>query len=199
VTTTFYLIRHGSHDMLDRVLVGRMDGVPLNRRGREQAGLLARHFTGCSLGLIESSPRERARDTAAPLAGVAHLPVEIAPDVDEVDVGEWTGCSFESLDGDPRWRSWNEARQSARAPGGESMRDVTDRVIRHLDRLRSGHPNGQVAIVSHADVIRAAVLHHLGLSLDAFNRIEIGAPSITTLAIGDWGAKIIALNQTAAG
>ncbi|MBV9199786.1 MAG: histidine phosphatase family protein [Alphaproteobacteria bacterium] len=198
MTTTFYLIRHGLHDLLGRVLVGRMEGVPLNCSGREQAMRLARSFIGRSLALLQSSPCERARQTAAPIAETLHLPLEIAPEVDEVDVGEWTGSPFESLAADPRWKSWNEARQSARAPGGESMREVRDRVIRHLDRLGSRYPNRHVGIVSHADVIKVAVLHHLGLSLDAFDRIEIDASSITALAIGDWGAKLLALNHTAA-
>jgi probable phosphoglycerate mutase len=198
VTTTFYLIRHGSHDMLNRVLVGRMEGVPLSSSGRRQVRSLAQRFAGRSLNLVQSSPRERARETAAPIAQIAHLPLEIAPEIDEVDVGEWTGCSFEALKADLRWASWNEARQCARAPGGESMGDVRDRVIQHLERLRSRCPDGQVAIVSHAEVIRTAVLHHLGLPLNAFNRIEISAPSITTLAIGEWGAKLLALNHTAA-
>jgi len=78
------------------------------------------------------------------------------------------------------------------------MSEVQDRVVGHLDRVRCGYPEGRVLIVSHADVIRAAVLHYLGLSLDAFDRIEIGPASVSTLLIGEWGAKIFSLNETVA-
>ena len=76
------------------------------------------------------------------------------------------------------------------------MAEVQDRVVMHLDRVRASHPDGQVVIVSHADVIRAAVLYYLGVSLDAFHRIEISPAGVSTLLVGNWGAKIFSLNET---
>ena len=79
------------------------------------------------------------------------------------------------------------------------MLDVQRRVVGHLDRVRRVHPDGRIAIVSHGDVIRAAVLHYLGLSLDAHGLIEISPATVSTLILGDWGAKIMALNETVSG
>jgi probable phosphoglycerate mutase len=198
VTTTFFLIRHASHHLLGRVLAGRMANVSLGEEGRDQARRLARRFSGEPISIVQSSPQLRARETAVPIAEGLNRSVEIADEVDEVDVGEWTGRDFQALNADPRWELWNRARSFARAPGGESMLEVQDRVVGHIDRVRTTHPDGQVVIVSHADVIRAAILYHLGLSLDAFDRIEINPASVSTLMIGDWGAKIFSLNETVA-
>jgi len=52
-----------------------------------------------------------------------------------------------------------------------------------------------VVLVSHADVIKAALLYHLGLPLDAHARFDVDPASISTLAVGDWGAKVIRLNE----
>jgi probable phosphoglycerate mutase len=147
---------------------------------------------------VQSSPQQRARETAAPIAERVNRPVEIASEVDEIDVGEWTGRDFETLNADPRWELWNRARSLARAPGGESMLEVQDRVVGHIDRMRSGHPGGHVVIISHSDVIRAAILYYLGVPLNAFDRIEISPASVSTLLVGDWGAKIFSLNETIA-
>jgi broad specificity phosphatase PhoE len=196
VTTTFFLIRHASHGLLGRVLTGRSLDVSLSPHGRDQAQRLARRFSGEPVSAVQSSPQARCHETAAPIAETVCRPVELADAVDEVDVGEWTGRDFETLAADPRWKSWNEARATSRAPGGESMAEVQDRVVMHLDRVRASHPDGQVVIVSHADVIRAAVLYYLGVSLDAFHRIEISPAGVSTLLVGNWGAKIFSLNET---
>ena len=50
-------------------------------------------------------------------------------------------------------------------------------------------------LVSHADVIKAAVCHVLGLGIDAWPRFDVAPASITTLVIGEWGAKVVTLNE----
>ncbi|RAI45090.1 histidine phosphatase family protein [Rhodoplanes roseus] len=198
MTTTFFLVRHAVHGLLDRVLVGRSPGVSLSDLGRRQAAALAERLARESLTAVHASPRERAQETAHPIAATTGRPVTIAPDLDEIDVGEWTGRSFDEMSDDPRWQAWNSARASARTPGGESMREVQDRVVRLLGRLSAVHPDGRIAAVSHGDVIRAALLHYLGLGLDAYDRIEVSPAGVSTVVVGPWGAKILSLNERVA-
>lgn len=198
MTTTFFLVRHAAHGLLDRVLVGRTPRIGLSEDGRRQARMLAARLAREELTAVHSSPRERAQETAHPIAAAARTLVTLAPDLDEIDVGEWTGRSFEEIARDPRWRVWNEQRARARTPGGESMREVQERAVRTLDRLAEAHPEGRIAAVSHGDVIRAALLHYLGLDLDAYDRIEVSPAGISTLVVGAWGARILALNERVA-
>jgi broad specificity phosphatase PhoE len=198
LTTTFFLVRHAAHPLLDRVLVGRMPHVALGRNGRAQARQLARRLAREPIALVHSSPRKRARETAQPIAEEIGVSVRVAAAIDEVDVGEWTGTSFAELKSDPRWQRWNRARVSARSPGGESMRDVQERVVFHIDQLRSAHPQAHILFVSHGDVIRAALLFYLRLPLWALDRIEIAPASLSAVAVGDWGAKIVTLNEVMA-
>jgi broad specificity phosphatase PhoE len=53
-------------------------------------------------------------------------------------------------------------------------------------------------VVSHGDVIRAAVLHYLKRPIDAYHTFEIDPGSITTLALDETGGKIIGLNEAVA-
>jgi probable phosphoglycerate mutase len=52
-----------------------------------------------------------------------------------------------------------------------------------------------VALVSHCDVIRATLLLYLGLPVDAYDRIAVDPASVSTVAIGDWGARVLSLNE----
>jgi len=195
VTTTFFLVRHAVHGLLNQVLVGRMAGVPLEQEGRDQAERLAERLASERITVVQSSPRERARETAEPIAHRAGVPIEIAAAIDEIDVGEWTGRPFAVLNEDSDWNCWNAARGTARPPRGESMSELQRRVVSHLNLVRSLIPDGRVVMVSHAEVIRAAILHYLDLPLDQFARIEIGPATISTVAIGQQGARVIALNE----
>jgi probable phosphoglycerate mutase len=198
VSTTFYLVRHGEHDRVDRTLCGRMPGVVLNATGKEQARAAGRRLAALQPLRVLTSPLERARQTADIIGEETHCPVEHAEALQEIDCGEWTGQPFQDLHADPRWKDWNEARSVTRPPAGEMMVEVQARVVNYLERLRALYESVRLVLVSHSDVIKAAILFHIGVSLDLFSRIEIAPGSISTLIIGDWGAKLVALNETCA-
>lgn len=195
MATTFYLIRHAAHGLLGRTLVGRMDGVSLSEEGRRQSERLADRLQSAGLVALYSSPLTRARETAASIAARTRLAVEIAPAANEFDFGAWTGKSFEDLEHDPLWRRFNVFRSTVAAPGGESMLDVQQRVVGLIRDLRAKHGEAAVAIVAHGDVVRAAILHFLGVPLDLFRRIEIAPASISIVEIDDWGARLTLLNE----
>ncbi len=197
MTTVVLMVRHASHDRLGRILCGRMDGVRLSEQGLHEAEDLGRRLAGRRIAAVYCSPLERARQTAAPIAQGQALEVEVDPELNEIDFGAWTGKSFDELHADPDWPTWNRQRGSARPPGGESMAECQARLVLALDRLRERHPNHEVALVSHSDVIKAAIAHVMGLSLDHYDRFEISPGSVSTLVMGDWGAKVQTLNEAA--
>ena len=109
-TTTVYLVRHAAHELVDRALVGRNAAVNLSAAGFAQARALGRYFAAKKVAAVQTSPQPRARQTADAIALGAGLSSEIACNLNELDMGEWTGRSFAELERDPRWRAWNERR-----------------------------------------------------------------------------------------
>ena len=181
--TLCLLVRHAAHDLVDRILVGRMKGVSLGETGRQQAADLARWLGRLSITSVQSSPRERAVETAEAIAQRANLPVEICSALDEVDFGLWTGRAFAELAEDPRWAEWNRDRARARPPGGESMAEAQARIVALLRHVQATHRSGRVVMVTHAEIIRCAVLHCLSRSLDEWPRIEVPTASVAELEV----------------
>ena len=195
MTLVVHLVRHAAHGLLGRVLAGRRPGVHLSPEGRDQAERLAARLAREPLAIVQTSPLERARETAEPIAARLGLVPEVQPALNEIDFGAWTGLGFDTLGDDPEWRRWNAVRGLARPPGGETMLAVQARMRDHIEGLRLAHPDGHVALVSHCDVIRATLLLYLGLSVDAYDRIAVDPASVSTVAVGDWGARVLSLNE----
>jgi len=197
VTATILLIRHAAHSHLGNILSGRSPDIALSPDGRSQADALARRLRAVVIDALHTSPVQRAQETAQVLA-FSHpgLQTQVVPALDELDFGDWSGRAFVELNDDPRWATWNEARSKAVAPNGESMAHAQARAWRHIESVALGHPGKTVAMVSHCDIIRAVVAQVLGLSLDHYGRFDVDPASVTRLAVGDWGAKILSLNET---
>jgi probable phosphoglycerate mutase len=185
MTTTFFLIRHAAHDNVGCYLAGRMDGVSLGPAGQAQALQLASRMAREPLAAICSSPRERTLETARPIATACGVnQIAICHELDEIDFGAWSGKTFEELNDDAGWRMWNDERQIARTPSGETMHHVQQRVVALMDALCETTQNQCVALVSHADVIKAAVCRVLGLQLGDCFRFDIEPASVTTIVYG---------------
>jgi broad specificity phosphatase PhoE len=74
------------------------------------------------------------------------------------------------------------------------MVEAQARIVDHIHAAAARAEGETVAMVSHADMIRAAVAHVLGLPLDHMLRFDIDPASVTGVAIGSWGAKLLFLN-----
>jgi broad specificity phosphatase PhoE len=181
--TTFLLVRHGAHDLLDRFLAGRVADISVNTKGRRQARQLARQLRNRCISRVLSSPRRRARETAEPIATMLGVQMEIASEIDEHDSGSWGGQSFAMLEGDSRWLEWNARRGSARPPNGESMAELQIRIVGYLGQLCRDHPDDTVVLVTHGEPIRAALLYCGGISLDDFMSVTVPVASIAELSI----------------
>lgn len=191
----FFLIRHATNDTVGKIFAGRMAGVNLNAEGREQARKLAERLAGLPISVVYSSPLERAVETAEPLAELLNLKIEICEDFVEIDIGEWTNLTIEELEMQTKFRLFNSFRSNTRIPGGETMLEAQARMIAGLEKLRLRHEGETVAVVSHADLIKAAVAYFAGIHLDMFQRIEISPASVSIVEIYEETARILTVNH----
>ena len=74
---------------------------------------------------------------------------------------------------------------------------MRDRAVQALERWARTFPQGTIAIVSHADVIRALLTHYLGMTLDEILEVEIAPASVSAIDIDAAGStRVLWLNQT---
>lgn len=182
-----HLIRHAAFDGVGQRMVGRTPGVSLSESGRAQARVLAETLASQSIAAVYTSPLQRARETAAAIAEPHKLTPITAEAFVELDLGDWTGGNVEDLREDSAWRDFNMLRGLTRIPGGELMLETQTRAIAGLLDIQRQHPDSTVAIISHADVIRAVIGHLLGMPMDHLLRFEIAPASYSTIDLhGAW-------------
>jgi len=195
VITRFLLVRHATCARMDDVLFGRSIDAPLDEHGERQACAVAARLASEADLVIESSPRRRTQQTAHAIAAEARAQLVTASDLDELDYGDWSGQRFAALEEDWRWRTWNERRDCARTPAGDSIAQVQARIARHLHRLQAALPGRTIALVTHAEVIRSTLLWVLGMPANAYERLEISPASMSTLLWRNGGFTVYSVNE----
>lgn len=195
--TTLYLIRHGENDWVGRRLPGWTRGLHLNERGRAQSEALVEALSPVRLAAIYSSPLERAMETARPLARARNLEIRRRSGLAEMRVGSWQGQPLRRLRRRKLWPVIQFSPSLARFPGGESFVEGQARVVTELERICASHasPRAAVACFTHADIIKLAVAHYLGLPLDLFQRIAVDPASITVVRVAQGHALVLRLND----
>jgi broad specificity phosphatase PhoE len=78
------------------------------------------------------------------------------------------------------------------------MLAVQMRVVSTLLDLGERYPEGTVAVISHGDVIRAALLYFLGMPVDFFHRLEISPGRVSVVQLGGWAPRVLQVNGESA-
>lgn len=166
--TYLYLIRHGETDWN---VEGRWQGqadVPLNAKGREQAAQIARTLARVGLKAIYSSDLLRARETAQALVKTTGVTLHYDPRLREIHQGEWQGLLVTEIQA-----RYGEAFQrrlenplAVAPPGGETVEQVRNRVVKAIESILARYPSDRVAVVSHGFALAVIQVHYLGLSIE---------------------------------
>ena len=195
--TNLLLVRHALNDWVGDKLAGWTPGVHLNDKGRGQAEALSQRLADQPIAGFYSSPLERSVETAQIIAAPHNLEVQIREGVGEVRYGEWTGQSIKELAEEDAWRVVQYVPSRARFPNGEAIREMQARAVSELDAIVAAHPKETVLVVSHADVLKAALAHYVGLHLDLFQRLVVNPASLSVVTFAPTGPRIVCLNDTA--
>jgi len=176
-------------------LAGWLPDVHLNDEGRAQAEALAERLRDVPISAIYASPLDRTRETAVPLARVKDLEVQIREGLGEVRYGDWTGQPLEELSKHELWRVVQVYPSGMRFPGGDSMREMQARIVGELEAIAVDHPREIVAVVSHADLIKAALAHYLGVHFDLFQRTGVNPGSVSVIHLTRFGPHVVRIND----
>jgi broad specificity phosphatase PhoE len=182
------LARHGETD--DNRAPLRVQGsrdTPLNATGRAQAQELAGRLENEGIVSLWSSQLSRARETAEIVGARLGLEPRIDARLAEGNRGEWEGSTFAEVEArDPEgWAAWQAAGEGWRFPGGESLREHSDRVAAALADIRASGELPAV-VVCHGGSVRTVLCAAGPRGLDAFHSFEI--PNVSVFALADDGS-----------
>jgi len=196
--TTILLVRHGTTATTGSILPGRAPGLHLSEMGQSQASELAERIKELARKptAIFTSPLERAKETALPIAKALRLRPLIDRGLLECDFGAWTGKKLATLSRRVEWRAVQNAPSTFRFPEGESFSEMQQRMWSTLERLAKRHRNRTIVVVSHADPIKAAVTYAQGVPLDLFQRTVISPCSLSAITFTDSTPIVLCVNNT---
>ena len=147
--TVVHLLRHGEVHNPEGVLYGRLPGYHLSELGRKMADRVAEYLADHDIAHVVSSPLERARETAAPLARVHDLDVAVDERLIEAD-NVFQGKSFGVGDGVLRKpSSWVHLRNPFRPSWGEPYIDQVVRMMGAVEAARDAARGREAVCVSH--------------------------------------------------
>jgi probable phosphoglycerate mutase len=186
--TTLVLVRHGvtAHTVDKRFSGGRGGANPgLSDEGRDQVRATAEWLAPMAerVEAVIASPVRRARESAEILAErLGHGLAEEAGFA-EMEFGTWDGLTFEEV-AEQRGAELDEWLGSldVAAGGGESFREVEERVLAALDRLLAAHAGRTVVVVSHVTPIKTLVAHAVRAPLESVFHMELSPASVSVVS-----------------
>ena len=181
------LIRHGESTWnVEHRLPGQLPGIELTASGRAQAQRLAEALTALPLSAIISSPLARAVETAEYLAQGRALPVQLEPDLMDIQLGHWSGRNRDNLfQNDPAWKAF--VRNPTVGPEDvETFPELEQRAVAAIERWLKQDATGPCpAFVTHSDVIKLVLAHYLGLEAGRARPLWIDNASASVVELTD--------------
>jgi len=191
-------VRHGKTLYnVQRRFTGQTD-IPLSALGERQAAALGKRLAAEPLAAIAASDLQRARVTAQAITRYHELPVQEDADLREMTFGAWEGSTYDEImvrDADLVQR-WLSDPTIYAPPGGETVIQLRDRVVRALERWQTRCPETTILWAVHGGVIEVLLCHLLGVDLKLRWQFRHENASITEIELGRKGTRVVHLNET---
>jgi probable phosphoglycerate mutase len=152
------LWRHGQTDWnVENRFQGHSD-IPLNKVGQYQASEAAKVLAALRPDRIISSDLIRAQSTAAALAALTDITVEINPNLRETDGGLWEGklASENRATHGELFANWYEGGDEPAGVTGERRSDVAKRAVAVIEKETTNF-SGTIVFVTHGGTVRSVL------------------------------------------
>jgi broad specificity phosphatase PhoE len=179
-----YLVRHGRTELnAAGCLRGHAD-PPLDDVGRTEAERLAKLFVGVRVGAIFTSPLQRARQTAAPIAETTGVHPLVVFRFADRDFGRWNGARRAEVE---RQFGYIDA-----APGVEPRERFARRVLGAF-AAEAERSDPAFMVVAHEAVHQLILARLTGTPGDDPDRIQqrIGCWNQLDRDDGEWTAAVV--------
>ena len=174
--TKMILVRHcQAEGNLKRYFQGRID-TDITPQGAKQAAQTAELLSTEPIDAIYSSPKLRAMKTAQAINIFHEMEIITDDRLVEINAGKWEGVLLTDIERlyPEQWDNWKNAPSVFCAPGGESMREVYDRVKPALLDIADKNRVKTVCVVSHGCAIMNMMCFLHGYGVEDIKKITLG-------------------------
>jgi len=199
------LVRHGeTEDNKNHVFQGQ-EGSVLNARGRDQAARLAARLASAKArpAALYASDLARARETAEIVGRALSLEPVLDPELREIYLGAWQGLTYAEITQrfPDEWDAWRSGRDIRRG-GGETYGELSDRMVRVIERIARAHVGRCAIVVSHGAALKTFAGHVLGMGPGSSTWLRsFRVQDNTGVSVVEWeagaGFRIAAWNDAA--
>lgn len=181
--TSFLLVRHGHTRATEEGRLYSDPEAPLTERGLKQARALADWLPAQKPDLLLTSPSLRVRSTAEIIAPALAMEPVVVEGLDEWHVGDWDGRTYLDIKkSEPElYNRWSADPIHNAPPGGESIADLCRRVKGSVEQIISLYEGKRLAVVTHAGIVRGAIVLALGIPVENFWRLLLPVGSVSRL------------------
>lgn len=155
--TTIYLTRHGQTIWnIDKRLQG-VSNSDLTQLGIEQAMSLRDRMNDIDIDVIYTSPLVRALETAKIIRGNRDIEIVIEDGLKEISFGEYEGSTEAELlkkGIGTELKKMFDGDINIKTPGGESVKELYERLEYTLEKIIEKYKNKRILIVSHGMTLR---------------------------------------------
>lgn len=192
-----FLVRHGQTDWNFAQRFQGQSDIPLNEAGRQQAHALAERLMNQDFDAVYSSDLKRALETGKIIAK-DKADTRVDPRLREIHFGDWEGMRYAEIKEKypAALATWeNDVYQNA-PPGGETVKQLTERVQSALNDFHREHTGQSVLIVAHGGVLQSLICLALKLHPLMYWQFQISPASLSEIAFYPTGAILNSLNDT---
>lgn len=162
--TKVIMVRHGETEwnVLCKFL-GSVD-LPLNEKGRRQAGYAKEALKNEKIDVIYSSPMKRAYETGEIIRGDRPLPILTDDGLREIGCGKWEGMDGKEVE--ERYPGqielWGNRPEELKIDGGDTFQEVSDRIVDAFFRIVNANRGKTILITSHMICLTLLMIHFEG-------------------------------------
>ena len=154
--TTIYLVRHAEAEgNLYRRIHGRYNAL-ITENGFRQIEALQKRFESIHIDAVYSSDLYRTMTTAGAVYNPKNLSLHTDPRLQEIFMGDWEDHPWGEVRrfNPAELDRFNATDPTWRAPNGETLAEVGDRMEAAIRDIGAKHPGQTIAIFSHGTAIR---------------------------------------------
>jgi len=192
------LVRHGETELNSAERFWGHTDVELSATGVRQAERLRDRLATQNIDVIYTSNLSRALATAKIIASLHQADIVPCAELQEINFGKLEGLTFKEISRlyPEIVQSWYDRSLTFKFPGGESGKELDNRVTKFLSKLEKRSPDETMLIVAHSGVLRMLVCHLWSIEPSHWWHMHLDLASLSILDTYPQGAILSLLNDT---